>query len=447
MPTKPKRRKNAARPALRPQPLTHRPHPQTELNVEHSTQLVQTAVAAIFFEIIWVRKVFQDHAWQHRNYHPDDPSNSYDAYVTGTDFKLPFPNEIYDWHVPKRGEDERVDKLMDCLACYNSPLQDQANKLSRFSKAQQESSIEVNAPPYTQYILDHLNKRLFERAVAGKGDDFDEPQGTGHDNDHFVSCECECQGDSGNMLYCVECQQLQHSVCYGYLDDQQFSNHFCYTCLSNLYPEEKRQLIDAASLCVQRLTLRFLQDKHVPVSLQKLADYLGRSLELTGEVIEALERTKLVRKFNAIEELSHQQVKYVGNDKALREIYFRPQRFINNLFAIPEASLSNSILKPENATGRNGAACSINNASIVVDPSQRPFYDDSTTQGEPSPQSSTHQTSQPLDTYHLQNIARTSLEFNPKENVTPVTKRSVEVGSPVGAVKRVRTSRTSPMLF
>lgn len=47
-----------------------------------------------------------------------DPNNSYDAYVEGTDF-VPKQNDYRNWHVPKRGVDARVDKLINTLV---SPL-------------------------------------------------------------------------------------------------------------------------------------------------------------------------------------------------------------------------------------------------------------------------------------------------------------------------------------
>lgn len=73
----------------------------------------------------------------------------------------------------------------------------------------------------------------------------------------------------------MECRQLQHAECYGYLDDEKPSNQICYSCLSDLYPEEKPQLVIVANLCIERLTLRFLRNKGVAISRQDLADYLG----------------------------------------------------------------------------------------------------------------------------------------------------------------------------
>lgn len=77
------------------------------------------------------------------------------------------------------------------------------------------------------------------------------------------------------QIYCAECQQLQHAECYGYLDDEKPSNHICYSCLADLYPEEKPQLVIVANLCIERLALRFLRDKGIAVACQDLADYLG----------------------------------------------------------------------------------------------------------------------------------------------------------------------------
>lgn len=67
-------------------------------------------------------------------------------------------------------------------------------------EARHESSKEMNAPPYTQYILDHLTRRLFERAGSVRGDDLDELQHTEHDGDIAVNCECGCQVDGGGMV-------------------------------------------------------------------------------------------------------------------------------------------------------------------------------------------------------------------------------------------------------
>lgn len=78
------------------------------------------------------------------------------------------------------------------------------------------------------------------------------------------------------QIKCVQCRGLQHSECYGYLDDVQPLHHLCYSCLSEIYPEDKQQLRNAANLCVLRLALRFLRDKQVPVTYTDLADYLGK---------------------------------------------------------------------------------------------------------------------------------------------------------------------------
>lgn len=145
-------------------------------------------------------------------------------------------------------------------------------------------------------------------------------------------------------------------------------------------------------------------------------------------------------------------VKYLGRDETLREEYFRPQRFINNLFALPSVLSTNNFLGPENGRRRIVTPVTASSTlgpedpvSSTVDASERQLYDD-TTQGKPSSQSKCS-TPRGVELLHLQNIARHGLNLNGNENGTSATKRFAELGSPVGAVKRVRTSRASPMLF
>lgn len=141
--------------------------------------------------------------------------------------------------------------------------------------------------------MNHVHKRLLKPTSTHRGDDLDEPQGIDYKGGSTViKCECGCQARHIDMvrirkllvsrfrradccqILCVECQCLQHSECYGYLNQKHPTNHLCYPCLADLRPEERPHLNAASALCVDRFILAYLREEQI-VSYEALAEYSG----------------------------------------------------------------------------------------------------------------------------------------------------------------------------
>lgn len=120
-----------------------------------------------------------------------------------------------------------------------------------------------------------------------------------------------------------------------------------------MYPEEKTQLDAAAQLSIRRFILHILLDQNAEVTYRSLADYLGelnplkpsktlnltdnfsgRSVESIDPIMNVLEQSGLVQTSNRTQALHYQTIRYVGDEKSLRNEYSRPQKHINNLVGV-----------------------------------------------------------------------------------------------------------------
>lgn len=138
-----------------------------------------------------------------------------------------------------------------------------------------------------------------------------------------VDCICHCEEDSGTeILQCVACGRMQHSICYGILKLHELKSEFCCVqCIEEgpfrsthedmIYTfDENKQ----AKLCSLRRALVFCASQKQTTSVQLQAS-LKCSEEFAKELIDLLELEGFIKRSGQKYIVKKTQIKTVGYQK------------------------------------------------------------------------------------------------------------------------------------